>query len=198
MGDLDDLAGRPLNTRNPTISHLAHYMNLLAGEIGADHSPPLAEHIGSTLLDLIALALAGNRDAAECARLRGRPAARLKSILAELRAGYADPQFTPHRVAATLGLSTRYVQDLLHANGPSFSARVLGLRLQQARRMLLDSRHDRMRVSDIALACGFNEVSYFNRCYRKRFGAAPLDHRNEPPPPATDVEGPHRWVRDER
>jgi transcriptional regulator GlxA family with amidase domain len=34
-----------------------------------------------------------------------------------------------------------------------------------------------MKVSDIALACGFNEVSYFNRCFRRRFGASPLQHR---------------------
>jgi AraC-like DNA-binding protein len=34
-----------------------------------------------------------------------------------------------------------------------------------------------MRVSDIAYACGFNEVSYFNRCFRRRFGASPTQMR---------------------
>ena len=43
--------------------------------------------------------------------------------------------------------------------------------------MLADRCHDGMKVSDIALACGFNEVSYFNRCFRRRFGASPTQYR---------------------
>jgi AraC-like DNA-binding protein len=43
--------------------------------------------------------------------------------------------------------------------------------------LLGDARHDALKVSDIALACGFNEISYFNRCFRRRFGAAPTQFR---------------------
>jgi AraC-like DNA-binding protein len=32
-------------------------------------------------------------------------------------------------------------------------------------------------VSDLAAACGFNEVSYFDRCFRRRFGASPTQYR---------------------
>ena len=32
-------------------------------------------------------------------------------------------------------------------------------------------------MSDIALACGFDELSYFNRCFRRRFGASPTQYR---------------------
>jgi AraC-like DNA-binding protein len=53
----------------------------------------------------------------------------------------------------------------------------LELRLQKARSMLVGTHHDHMKVSDIALACGFNEVSYFNRCFRRCFGASPTEHR---------------------
>jgi AraC-like DNA-binding protein len=35
-----------------------------------------------------------------------------------------------------------------------------------------------LRVSDVAYACGFNEISYFNRCFRRRFGASPSQYRN--------------------
>jgi len=35
-----------------------------------------------------------------------------------------------------------------------------------------------MRIGDIAYACGFNEVSYFNRCFRRRFACSPREHRN--------------------
>ena len=43
--------------------------------------------------------------------------------------------------------------------------------------MLADPRNDRMRVGDIALNCGFNEVSYFNRRFRRRFGCSPMRYR---------------------
>ena len=30
------------------------------------------------------------------------------------------------------------------------------------------------RISDIAFDCGFNDLSYFNRCFRRRFGLSPI------------------------
>jgi transcriptional regulator GlxA family with amidase domain len=50
--------------------------------------------------------------------------------------------------------------------------------MQKARRMLTDRRNDHLKVSEIAFACGFNETSYFNRCFRRRFGDAPLNYRS--------------------
>ena len=54
---------------------------------------------------------------------------------------------------------------------------MLELRLQKARAMLADPRHDGLKVSDVAYACGFNDISYFNRSFRRRFGASPLHYR---------------------
>lgn len=76
--------------------------------------------------------------------------------------------------------SLRYVQDLLHDTGVSFVERVAELRLQKARRMLRDHACDAMTIADIAYACGFNEAPYFNRRFRKRFGASPTAFRAAP------------------
>jgi AraC-like DNA-binding protein len=38
-------------------------------------------------------------------------------------------------------------------------------------------QHERRKVSEIAYACGFNEISYFNQAFRRRFGATPSDVR---------------------
>jgi transcriptional regulator GlxA family with amidase domain len=65
----------------------------------------------------------------------------------------------------------------MQQTGQSFSERVLELRLQTARKMLVDRQNDGRKVTDIALACGFNEVSYFHRCFRRRFGASPTQYR---------------------
>ena len=69
------------------------------------------------------------------------------------------------------------MQNLLGETGQSFSERVLELRLQKVRAMLANPRYDSLKISDVAYACGFNEISYFNRCFRRRFGASPTQYR---------------------
>jgi len=84
---------------------------------------------------------------------------------------------SPDDVARKLRLSPRYVNNLLQETESSFAERVLELRLQKVRAMLGDRRHDGLLVSDIAYDCGFGDVSYFNRCFRRRFGASPRQFR---------------------
>jgi AraC-like DNA-binding protein len=103
----------------------------------------------------------------------------LREILAEIRTSFADPAFSPRHLAQKLALSPRYVQALLHETGVSFTERVLELRLQKARTMLMSQRNGRLKVSEIAYACGFNEISYFNQAFRRRFGAAPTQFRGQ-------------------
>jgi AraC-like DNA-binding protein len=44
------------------------------------------------------------------------------------------------------------------------------MRLRKAADLLA---HSQTRISDIAFDCGFNDLSYFNRCVRRRFGLTP-------------------------
>jgi len=153
------------------------YLDLLDGPDWIGDDPLLVDHIGATLIDLIGLSLGAGRDAAHVARGRGLRSARLLDIIAEIRANFADPAFSPGTIAAKFGLTPRYIQELLSETGISFTDRVLELRLQKARAMIADPRYDRMRVSEIAYACGFSDISYFNRSFRRRFGASPLHYR---------------------
>ena len=105
--------------------------------------------------------------------MRGLRAARLQAILQTMRDNFADPGISAQHIAQRLRLSARYVHDLLQETGSSFAEHILELRLQRAHRMLRDRRNDRMRVSEIALLSGFSDVSYFNRCFRRRFGSTP-------------------------
>jgi AraC-like DNA-binding protein len=126
--------------------------------------------------DLLAMALGATRDAAHVATGRGVRAARLQVVLAEIDAHYTEPAFSPDDVAKTLGLSPRYVQDLLHETGVTFTERVLELRLLKASRMLVDP-DSRLKITEIAYACGFRDISHFNHCFRRCFGEAPRAFR---------------------
>ena len=67
-------------------------------------------------------------------------------------------------------LSERYVNELLYEAGASFTVRLNELRLRKAADLLARPEG---RISDIAFDCGFNDLSYFNRCFRRRFGLTP-------------------------
>ncbi|WP_287222904.1 helix-turn-helix domain-containing protein [Mesorhizobium sp.] len=54
---------------------------------------------------------------------------------------------------------------------------MLELRLHRAHKTLSQRGNDGMRVSEIAMASGFSDVSYFNRCFRRRFGYTPTSAR---------------------
>lgn len=75
-------------------------------------------------------------------------------------------------VAARAGITERYLQQLIEAHGETFSHRLLRLRLDAAA-----LAKPAMRISEIAFACGFNDLSYFNRSFKKRFGESPRMHR---------------------
>jgi len=175
----DDLVGCTIDPDSEVLRHLKRYIAMLldSGELGT--APALAGHIETTLFDLTALLLNGRRDAVDLARVRGLRAARLQAIFAEIGRGFARREFSPRTVALKLGLSVNYVQKLLYDTGVTFTERVLELRLQKGRAMLTDARHSALKVSEVALECGFNEVSYFNRCFRRRFGESPTQCRGK-------------------
>ena len=63
-----------------------------------------------------------------------------------------------------LGLSRRYVNDLLADSGSSFAERVLEMRLQKARTMLMDAGFDRLKVSKFCIS----HSNHWEVKYRKK------------------------------
>ena len=173
----DDFVLRAFDPDAPATQLLKDYLTILfrRDDLGKDLA--LVGHVSRTLTDLIALALGANRDAAELASARGTRAARLQMILAGIQAEFDNPQFSAQTLGTRLGLSPGYIQNLVGETGRPFMDRVLELRLQKARKILSDPNCAGMKVSDIAYACGFNDVSYFNRRFRQRFDASPTQYR---------------------
>ena len=177
VANAEDLLVKPLDATRPAARHLGQYVDFLLGCEGIADDPQLVAHINATLLDLVALSLSATGDAAAIAQMRGLRTARLRQVIAEIASGFSDPAFSPGTVARKLGVTPRYLQKLLHETGASFGERVLELRLQSARGMLANRQNDHLKVSDIAGRSGFNDISHFNHCFRRRFGASPTEYR---------------------
>jgi AraC-like DNA-binding protein len=132
--------------------------------------------IANHLLDLVALGLGARSELAIASRRGGLRAVRLKAVLTILDQRFTEPDFSAQKLAASAGLSERYVNELLYEAGASFTIRLNELRMRKAAELLA---HREGRISDIAFACGFNDLSYFNRCFRRRFGLTPTAARGK-------------------
>lgn len=175
-----DVVARPLDAAPQAAAHLKRYIGILPNLTRGESEPVLLDHIATTLMDLVALVLGANGDSADLAKMRGLRAARLEDVFALIRKHFTDPEFSTAHVARKLGLTPRYVNDLLQETGIGFADRVMELRLQAARKMLGDRSRDRMKVIDIAYAAGFGDISHFNRRFRARFGEKPSEARGDP------------------
>lgn len=103
--------------------------------------------------------------------------ARFAAIRHSIRDNLTAPSLSLERVARANGISPRYVQRLFEREGDSFSDFVRRERLAHARRMLTDPRHAGRRILSIAFECGFNDITTFNRAFRRAFGTTPTEAR---------------------
>jgi AraC-like DNA-binding protein len=160
-----------------TLQILTRYLDIFR-EVEALASPQLQQLAVTHVYDLLALALGAKRDAAAVAKERGLRAARLHAIKADIVARVGD-DVSIDAIAAAQGVTRRYVQMLFEEDGTTFTHFVLGQRLANARRMLLDARLAHHTIATIAFDAGFRDLSYFNRTFRRRFGCSPSELRAE-------------------
>lgn len=86
-----------------------------------------------------------------------------------------DPDFGPADLAERLNVSERTLQRHFQALGETASRRILGVRLETAHARLLDARAapGAANVAAIAFDSGFNDLSYFYREFRSKYGVPP-------------------------
>jgi AraC-like DNA-binding protein len=107
----------------------------------------------------------------------GTAAARLLAIKSDIMRCAHDPDLSAVTIAARHGISARYVRKLFETEEQTFSAFVLAQRLAGVQRMLTSPDFADRSISAIAFACGFGDLSYFNRTFRRHFGATPSQLR---------------------
>jgi AraC-like DNA-binding protein len=177
LADFDSAVTRSAQADTSAVRFLRSYIGLF-GELPAA-TPELQHCFVTHVYDLVATALGATREIAEQARGRGVRAARLHAVKSDILAHLADHTLSISTVAARQGISPVYIRKLFEDEALSFSTFVLENRLAAVRRMLSDARFRDQTIGAIAFDAGFGDLSYFNRAFRRRFGASPSDIRAE-------------------
>ncbi|WP_022722832.1 helix-turn-helix domain-containing protein [Rhodopseudomonas sp. B29] len=86
-----------------------------------------------------------------------------------------DPAFTPGRICDELGISPRQLQRSFARHGDSARDQILSTRLERARRRI--QSEPELTVTEAAYGCGFSDLSFFYRAFRRQFGSAPGERR---------------------
>jgi len=177
VANLDDAVMRLIPSATAPLQLLTNYV----AAVGASPVlalPELPRLVVAHIHDLIALSLGATRDAAAAAQGHGLRAARLQAIKTDIAANLGDCDLKLAAIAARQRVTPRYIHKLFAGEGTTFSEFVLGQRLVHAHRLLSDPRHAGRALSSIAFEIGVGDLSYFNRAFRRCYGATPSEVRN--------------------
>jgi len=102
--------------------------------------------------------------------------AAVEAYVHELRTSFYEKS-SLNTVARQLGISRRrFTQLFRELVGSSWHDHVQSLRIEHAKRLLLDTDHD---VTSIAFDCGFGDLSGFYRAFKRATGSAPQRWRQK-------------------
>jgi transcriptional regulator GlxA family with amidase domain len=141
--------------------------------IGEAHGPALATRVSEWYIRTQSREGAGAQRLSVAQRYRVSHPGMIAS-LAAMEAQLAEP-LPRADLARIAGVSLRQLERLFRAQlGRSIGQEYLRLRLDAAMRLLRESALPRIEV---AVACGFADVSHFSRAFSARFGVSPLRAR---------------------
>ena len=88
-----------------------------------------------------------------------------------------EASLSPHWIAHKLGVSLRTLQVDFASLGVTVTSFIRDRRLRLAHDRLAEMRRTpgTDTIAEIAYSSGFNDISYFNRCFKKAFDCSPTD-----------------------
>ena len=120
-----------------------------------------------------------NASAAQKVSLQSRSGMRNAHLIRaiEIMRSHLEETVSPSAIARDIGISTRQLERLFGRYLNTAPKKYfMEMRLEKARHLLLQTE---MSVTDVALACGFDNPGNFSRAYRTAFGLAPMMQRGK-------------------
>jgi AraC-like DNA-binding protein len=174
--EITEACARSVHPAAPAMQMLSAYLDRLFKV--ADGLTALQRFdAGQAAIDLLAMAL---RDVTPSVpRGDGPEDVLLEMMRTHVRNHLGDPGLRVEELARRHHVSVRQAYILFERIGTTPGAYLREQRLLAARTMLSDPRHDWRRLSDIAAAVGFLDLSTFERAFRRQYGTTPAAWRRE-------------------
>jgi len=161
----------------PALRLLVGYTKMLI-QIGDSLSPDLTLLVSTQIHDLVTLLFGAKREEAQVTGKCHLRAVRLEAIKRDILEHITESELSISQVALRQGISSQYIRTLFHSEETTFADYVTELRLDQAYWHLRSPVYIDHCISTLAFDMGFNNLSWFNRAFKQRFGLTPSQVRN--------------------
>ncbi len=127
------------------------------------------------VIDLFALSVGQvNKGLPNLTRHRQLTLVRVKGYIEQ---HIADRKLNTQAIAAGTGLSARYINNLFNDENTSLMRYVTVQRLEKSRRQMTSAQCEGVSITNIAMQCGFYNMSHFSRAFRQQYGVSPRQYR---------------------
>ena len=175
VGTIRAMTVRVLKPREPESRFASAFLKMLTVH-GSELAPPADAVVRDQLLDLLALALAKEVQADGPKVSCGRSMALVK-VRAAIETHLADPSLNAEQVAAAAGISLRYANSVLAAEGTSIMRHIQKRRLVRCQKAFDDPSQTHRTISEIAYGWGFSDMTHFGRKFKAAYGLSPREFR---------------------
>jgi AraC-like DNA-binding protein len=165
-----------MSGQNGTAGLLSALLVRLADSVD-EYGDADAVRVASTVVDLLATALAGRLDRPPAPTSEQARRALLRRIYAFVEEQLPNPQLSPAGIAAAHHVSVRYLYRLFEDEGHTVAGWIRGRRLERCRRDLAEPALLGRPVSAIGARWGFRDPAHFSRVFRAAHAVTPRDYR---------------------
>ncbi|MFZ2286817.1 MAG: helix-turn-helix transcriptional regulator [Bacteroidales bacterium] len=92
---------------------------------------------------------------------------------------YLNPELTLSQLAGELGISSHILSQVMNEKlGINFFDLINDYRVESFKEKIVDPKYVNFSLPGIALECGFNSKSAFNRIFKLKTGLTPSQYKN--------------------
>lgn len=175
LGSLDDLVAIPVSSRNPGAALFSNFIETFWDRAEAGAWQDVDHSLEDAMISLLQLAY--RPVIAEQLADRSLHARHWTTAVRFIEDHLTQPDLNLSALANQMRVSPRYVQALFAQRGETLTSHVQAQRLDCAARLLTNPGYRHESILGICLDSGFNDLSYFTRQFRKRFGMPPARYR---------------------
>lgn len=152
------------------------------------HGALVSGLLEETVMDLVAIALASRLQ--QAVDLSSPEQHVLLQARAYIGAHLNDPDLNREKVARSVGLSVRRLNDVFGKQNTSIARDIREKRLDAVASDLSDIRFAGLSISEIAMKRGFSNLQHFSTLFRKTYDCSPKEYRSNSTELVVRAEGP--------